>query len=525
MRIIRPEVVGHFDAKGDRYAIYSCDIQPHANRLATAGSDCRVMLWNVDCLLDPQRPSEAQLAVLGGHKNPVNVVRWSRDGRLLASGSDDSFIRVHRHTPLAISSFGGSQRERWSLSCTLRGHSMDVLDLDWAPDGLLASASVDNRILLWRLPDDEGLREVGPIRVLQGHGSFVKGLSFDPVGRYLVSAGRDNLILVWDAQQDFKIIKTMDKPLKDSPDTTIFRRISWSPDGQSVCVASAYKSRRPIGKVLKRGTWDAEEDGVDLVGHSACSISTRFSQSVMSFIMPEARRVEPKKREVGAGGAEKDDSMDVEGGGDRDGGGSGKGGRGDGGDREDSLLNLTTTSTSAPTTTSTSSSSSAPFSPALGTGTEVEEREGTGTQGEEEEEGEGTEAGTEVGAGTGAEMGGRRRVGCAVALGDQQGVLSIWGTHDTRPLYVLRDVCAGAITDIAWKPVLFPLSEGPGVGTGGGKQREREQRRREAVYLVCCGIDGVVTIVDLENELGTPLSEAALDRHLQQFYGQRGAVG
>lgn len=37
MRIIKADIVGHFDSKGNRYAVYSMDVQPNSNRLATGG--------------------------------------------------------------------------------------------------------------------------------------------------------------------------------------------------------------------------------------------------------------------------------------------------------------------------------------------------------------------------------------------------------------------------------------------------------------------------------------------------------
>ena len=41
------------------------------------------------------------LATLSINSKCVNIVRWSRDGILLASGSDDNYILIHR---LAINS-------------------------------------------------------------------------------------------------------------------------------------------------------------------------------------------------------------------------------------------------------------------------------------------------------------------------------------------------------------------------------------------------------------------------------------
>lgn len=37
MQIIDPDIINHNDRNGQRQPIYSCDIQPFGNRLATAG--------------------------------------------------------------------------------------------------------------------------------------------------------------------------------------------------------------------------------------------------------------------------------------------------------------------------------------------------------------------------------------------------------------------------------------------------------------------------------------------------------
>jgi hypothetical protein len=81
-----------------------------------------VKLWNIDSLLkSPLEAQDSLLATLSAHTKSVNVVRWSKDGRLLASGSDDNYILVHRHTPGAIANqtFGSSNgaaknKETWT---------------------------------------------------------------------------------------------------------------------------------------------------------------------------------------------------------------------------------------------------------------------------------------------------------------------------------------------------------------------------------------------------------------------------
>jgi protein HIRA/HIR1 len=203
VRLSRVDSVGHFDAKKTtRHSIYSIDFQPNGGRLATAGGDCTVKLWNTEYLLSDQSQSmsDSLLATLSTHSRNVNVVRWSSDGRFLASGSDDCYIIVYRYTPDAISTqpYGSNtvkNRETWSRCFTLQGHVMDVLDICWSSRGILASASIDNNIMIWDLRSQmDSVAQgniyspalISPFRVLSGHMSFVKGVAFDPIGRYLL---------------------------------------------------------------------------------------------------------------------------------------------------------------------------------------------------------------------------------------------------------------------------------------------------------------------------------------------------
>ena len=203
VRLSRVDSVGHFDAKKTtRHSIYSIDFQPFGGRLATAGGDSTVKLWNTEYLLSDQSQSmsDSLLATLASHSKSVNVVRWSSDGRFLASGSDDCYIIIYRYTPDAISTqpYGSNSfknRETWSRCFTLQGHVMDVLDICWSSRGILASASIDNNIMIWdfRSQMDSVAQGnsyssalISPFRVLSGHLSFVKGVAFDPIGRYLL---------------------------------------------------------------------------------------------------------------------------------------------------------------------------------------------------------------------------------------------------------------------------------------------------------------------------------------------------
>lgn len=57
-------------------------------------------------------------------------------------------------------------------------------DIAWDTEGIrLATASIDNSVIIWKLTG-EGMKL---FKTLYGHTGGVKGVSWDPVGRYLAS--------------------------------------------------------------------------------------------------------------------------------------------------------------------------------------------------------------------------------------------------------------------------------------------------------------------------------------------------
>jgi protein HIRA/HIR1 len=196
------------------------DVHPQGGRLVSCGAG--ITVWNLRPILDPAAAAAAgaqqaprQLAHLGDHQQAVNVVRFSHDGAYFASGSDDSCIFVYELRPgKGASSFGsGSSKpnlENWRIKCMLRSHSSNVADLDWAPgDQYLASASFDNKVLVW----DLSLKHPHPVVTLE-HNGMAKGVAWDPLGKYLASMGDDGLRL-WDART-WRQVLHLEEPFRDS---------------------------------------------------------------------------------------------------------------------------------------------------------------------------------------------------------------------------------------------------------------------------------------------------------------------
>lgn len=107
------------------------------------------------------------------------VLRFSLDGRILASGSMDGMARLWN---------AGTGESR-----TLQGHSYCVYTVAFSPDGrTLASGSFDKTIMIW--DTKTGTRR----RILTGDLEGVSMVAFSSDGRILASGSFDGTVRLWD---------------------------------------------------------------------------------------------------------------------------------------------------------------------------------------------------------------------------------------------------------------------------------------------------------------------------------------
>ncbi len=200
------------------------------------------------------------LCEMTNHLGCVNSVRWSRDGKSLASGGDDALVMIWQIKYQGSStSFGGTNHEQWGCVNMLRGHSGDILGVAWSHDQrYLASCSVDNTIIIWNAKD---LPQ--KVTLITGHEGLVKGLSWDPVGKYMASQSDDHSVRIW-RTNDWKEVKQIRGPFEKCGGTTHVLRLSWSPDGKFIVTAHALNNDGPTAQIIERGDW---KTGIDFVGH------------------------------------------------------------------------------------------------------------------------------------------------------------------------------------------------------------------------------------------------------------------
>ncbi|WP_261561806.1 pentapeptide repeat-containing protein [Frankia tisae] len=160
-------------------------LDPTGEILATANDDDSVQLWF--------RTTGRQLLGIPDHRGRVRSLAFSPDRRILATGCDDRLVRLWRLTDDPSPRLAVATDAAHGSCLVLEGHTDRVYAVRFSQDGRhLASASNDGSARIWDVA-------TGACRqVLRPGTARMWAAAFSPDGRFLATAGDDLVIRLWD---------------------------------------------------------------------------------------------------------------------------------------------------------------------------------------------------------------------------------------------------------------------------------------------------------------------------------------
>jgi WD40 repeat protein len=212
------------------------------NWCLSACADGSVRLWDLAKLSsDPSKPNEPVWERADQHKDGVNCIAFSPDGTMYATGGDDNAIKLWKTQKVAE----GEKPEIYQLEDE-NGHQGAVTSLHFTPDMELVSAGRDNKLLVWTLREKGA--ELDEKRILSNRTGSVTRLGVDPRGQWMLFDQGRRLQVI--SRRSGRNVGQIQDPGEASPFESF---AEFSPDASLVLTTTASDGKLQL--------WKAPTDG------------------------------------------------------------------------------------------------------------------------------------------------------------------------------------------------------------------------------------------------------------------------
>ncbi len=193
--------------------------------VATASDDWTVKLWDAT---NPRRPDA--VGTLRGHQLAAKSVAFSPDGRTVATGSDDRTVKLWDITDPA----------RPAVRTTLPTAASSVFGLAYSPDNrLLATGGYGDTVRLWDVGNPSAVALAGTVT---GHHGAIRAVAFSPDGKVLATGSEDGTAKLWNVTDPgspgYLSDLTGDTGGNVADPDTRIRAVAFSGDGTSIVTGS-----------------------------------------------------------------------------------------------------------------------------------------------------------------------------------------------------------------------------------------------------------------------------------------------